>query len=354
MKTILLICALVLAAGCAKTGEPEPPRLLIPRTATDLSVEQYADEVILRCAPPLQNTDGSTVTTLREMEVFRLVANSDRSDQPISDETFLERADRVLIIPAQNLPEYLKSQTLVVRDDLSFLLDDLYTRGFFYAVRFINRKNQTAGLSNRVFIAPLPIPLAPVDLSARVSQTKITLKWEDPRQNMDGSTPPRVAGYNLYRSESAADFPSAPLNPIPLESPGYEDSNFHFDKTYFYAVTVVGNEADPVAKSRPSAALRVVAADTFPPSPPQNLDCVAETGVVILLWVAPPEPDVTGYRIYRMEGSAAPRSLEPELITILSYRDRGAQPGKTYRYGVTSVDRYGNESRPAEKNVEVP
>jgi hypothetical protein len=355
MKTHLLLIFLVMATGCAKTGAPEPPRLLVPRSATDLAAEQKADAVVLRVAPPRENTDGSAVTTLREIEVFRLAADRNRGSMPISEESFLEEAERVLIIPAANLPRHLQNGFLVVRDDLSFLLEDLYTQGFFYAVRYINRKNQTAGLSNRAYIAPIPIPAPPGDLSAQVGQGGISLNWAKPVRNRDGSTPPRVAGYNVYRFEAADEFPQSPLNSAPIESSQFEDRDFQFGRTYYYAVTVIGSRTDPYAESLPSAPLEVVPRDTFAPSAPRNLDWVTEAGTVILLWVAPPEDDVKGYRVYRTETGSSQRSiLSADLVMILSYRDRSAQAGKMYRYEVTAVDRFGNESPAVEKVVELP
>ncbi len=148
--------------------------------------------------------------------------------------------------------------------------------------------------------------------------------------------------------------PPNPLNAAPITQPQFEDRSFQFDKTYFYAVSVVGSAHDPYAESQPSAVLTVKPVDTFPPGEPKNLNAVAENGVVILLWAAPDDTDVAGYRIYRREtGSAKRVSLAPELVITLSYRDNQVAPGKTYEYSVTAVDSHGNEGQPATVPVEV-
>jgi fibronectin type 3 domain-containing protein len=171
---------------------------------------------------------------------------------------------------------------------------------------------------------------------------------------MDGSVPPRIAGYNVYRSEDPKSFSAVPLNHEPVKNPEFEDRNFEFDKTYFYCVSVVGSRENPYAESLASTSATVVARDTFPPGAPQNLNAVVAGPAVLLLWVPPPQRDVAGYRIYRrLEGEPATPMLQQELVKTPSFRDEKAQQGKTYIYRVTAVDTHGNEGPAAEAAVEV-
>jgi fibronectin type 3 domain-containing protein len=74
--------------------------------------------------------------------------------------------------------------------------------------------------------------------------------------------------------------------------------------------------------------------------------------VVILLWAAPAETDVSGYKIHRQEVGAGDRvALQSSLITTLSYRDETVQSGKSYEYDVAAVDGNGNEGTPAKIRV---
>ncbi|PYU96665.1 MAG: hypothetical protein DMG08_01635 [Acidobacteria bacterium] len=348
-------CLALFVSACAKTGDPQPPLVLIPKPAADLAARQSSDKLVLTVSAPVENTDGSPVSTLAEVEVLRLVEERAGNLPVKNEEEFLARAQLLVKVPAQKLPAYRQGGKLVFHDDLVF--EDrsiIYKRGLRYAVRFINGKNQTAGLSNQVYVAPLAIPGPPRGLSFQLGQEYIRILWPPPETNLDGSTPPRIAGYNVYRTEDPRSFPPAPLNKQPLRATEFEDREFQFDKTYYYLVSVVGSVESPYAESLPSAPLAVPAQDTFPPEPPGDLHAVAEGGIVILFWTAPPQRDVAGYRIYRREPDVSEwASLDTELVTTLSYRDEKPGAGQKYEYRVTAVDTHGNESQPATVPVEL-
>jgi hypothetical protein len=346
---------LLLAAGCAKVGEPQPPVLLIPAPASDLTARQVADRIALSVSLPERNTNGSSPALIGEMQLLRLTEPAGRISTALPEDLYLKQAVRVLTVPSEEFAGYLRGKTLVFTDSPSAAGGDLFGRSFDYAVMFLNRKNQAAGLGNQAIISPLAIPGPPGGLSCEVRQHAMRLTWIPPAANSDGSVPPRIAGYNVYRSENPKEFPSAPLNPPPLTKPEFEDRSFLFDKTYYYAVSVVGKRENPYAESGLSAPVKVVARDVFPPGPPLNLNSVVENGLVILLWAAPQDTDVAGYRVYRSEeGSTEKRLLQPAPVTAMSYKDGTAQPGRTYIYSVTAVDTHGNESTPAQTRAEVP
>jgi hypothetical protein len=350
-----LLAYAILLAGCAKTGDPHPPEVLVPKPAVDLAARQYSDQVLLTVSMPDHNTNGSPMTTLGVIEVWRRIEERTKETAPMTETEFLKGADKILSITVDHIAPYQKEKTLLLRDELSVRdRSQIYTKSFRYAVRFVNRKKQSAGLSNQSVAAPIPIPAAPGRPAAEVTQDFVRLKWNPPSENMDGSAPPRVAGYNVYRSEDPKAFPAAPLNQEPVPNPEFEDRSFEFDKTYFYSVSIVGSRENPYAESLASTALMVAPRDTFPPGAPQNLNAVAAGPAVLLLWVPPPERDVAGYRIYRrMEGETTALLLQQELVKSPSYRDVKAQPGKSYVYRVTAIDTHGNEGPAAEAAVEV-
>ncbi len=358
LNLVIMSCLalLLIVPGCAKVGEPQPPVLLVPRPASDLSAIQYGDAIVLTVPMPTENTNSSPVTSLRQVEVFRLSSSRGQITSPLPEKEYLEKSERILTVTEDKFSGYLHDKTFVFRDEFPPReRTAIYSRSYDYAVEFFNRKMQTAGLSNQATISPEAIPAAPTGLTAQLTQDFVRLTWNSPAQNMDGSTPPRVAGYNLYRSEDPKKFPPAPLNSAPLPKPVYEDRSFQFDKTYYYAVSIVGSRKDPYAESPASPPVEVVARDTFPPEPPRNFHAVAERNMVILLWVAPPDRDVGGYRIYRSEeGSKERQLLQPNLVNILSFRDERVEAGKKYEYFVTAVDTHGNESVAAQTSVEVP
>ena len=84
--------------------------------------------------------------------------------------------------------------------------------------------------------------------------------------------------------------------------------------------------------------------DRFPPAVPTGLAAVASAGSIELVWEANNEPDFAGYRVYRAEGSGAFERLTDKQESP-SYSDHKIEPGKTYRYAVSAVDKTGNESK---------
>ena len=346
--------AILFMTSCAKTGDPQPPLIRIPKPAVDLAIRQVSDEILLSLSAPSENTDRSPATTLARVEIYRRVEDKATPIVPLNDEEFLHGAQPIFQVTADQLPAHQQGNKLVFRDQLSLAdRSTIFQRRFRYAVRFINTKNQTAGLGNQVHLEPVAIAETSGGLTSQLSQDSIRIRWIPPNRNIDGSSPAKIAGYNIYRAEDARMLSSIPLNKEPLQVPEYEDRVFEFDKTYYYAVTVVGSAQHP-AESLPSSILSVQTRDTFAPGPPGELSLVGEKGVVILLWVAPPESDVAGYRIYRREtGAAEKQQLASELIATLSYRDEKAESGKKYEYSVTAVDTHGNEGPPASAEVEV-
>jgi len=347
-----LVCSAFLA-GCAKTAEPHPPELQVPIPPADPSVRQYGDQALLSVSMPVENTNGSPVSTLGRVEVLRAIEDP-AGPPPAGNEEFLRHAETLFLIPGDRLAPYLRGDRLVLRDSLDFPdRSVIYSRRFRYAFVFVNQKGQSAGPTATAALAPVPIPYPPGRLFSEVIQDRIRIRWDVPSRNMDGSGPPRIAGYDLFRAEDPAGMPAVPLNAKPLMAPEFEDQAFRFDATYYYQVTVIGS-LDPLAESVPSPVLKVETRDVFPPGAPRNFNAVAVDRTVVLLWVAPDETDVAGYRIYRREeGSAEPVRLQSELITGLSFRDAAVQSGKTYHYAVRAVDRHGNEGPPTQATVEV-
>jgi hypothetical protein len=85
-----------------------------------------------------------------------------------------------------------------------------------------------------------------------------------------------------------------------------------------------------------------------PPAPPSGLTASVAGGAVALDWADNTEPDLAGYRVYRvgpLPGPAIP--LTTGLLTPSGYTDSAAPPAVTSTYRVTAVDSAGNESSPA-------
>ena len=352
----LIAALLTFATGCAKIADPQPPLVRIPKPAADLSAYQRSDFIMLTVTKPTQNTDGSKATTLAGIDVFRLneQAGQGGSEKPLPAREFNKRAALILSIPAGSFSKYMNGDSIVIEDPLSLPdKSSIYSTAFRYAVAFINKKKEAAGLSNQVIVAPVPIPSPPPAPSAEVKENFIDLKWAEPSENMDGTKPPRIAGYNIYRAEAPQKIPGTRLNSEPVQKPEFEDHSFQFDKTYYYEVGTVGSAQNPYAESLPSPVCAVEARDVFKPAPPENFNAIMEDGSIILLWMRSPSTDIAGYRIYRQGKRTGARVLlQKELITVLSFRDTTIEPGDQYEYTIQAVDTHGNESTPVRAEAE--
>ena len=329
LPSLFLLFAVLAGASCAKIGEPRPPEVRIPKEAADLAARQSADSIVLTVSKPERNTNGSEATTLQSVDVFRLTeaAGAEDTAKPLPAEQVMKTATRILSIPSSRFPDYLNDKTFIIRDRPFSGGSELYLHTYRYAVLFINRKNQSAGFSNQALITPVPIPCPPTGLAAKGSLNSIKLSWTAPSENMDGSRPPRIAGYNIYRSEQSSKTPPALLNQDPIQGLEFEDLNFRFDTTYLYAVSIVGSLKNPAAESLPSETISFVSRDVFPPDPPKNFDAILQEDTVVLFWEPSPSSDVAGYRLYRLEkGTGVRQKVQPELIQTLSFRDSQIDP----------------------------
>jgi hypothetical protein len=352
---LALAACLLLSSSCAKISEPKPPHVRIPKAAIDLKAHQLSDAVVLTVSKPTQNTDGSEAT-LEHIELFRLSVDGGRQNNPesIPEDQFMKQAAHILSIPSAGLSTYLQETVFVLKDKLD--LPDatpIGSRSFRYAVLFTNSKGEAAGFSNQALIALIPLPGPPSGLAITVTEGAVHLAWTKPTENLDGSRPPRLYGFNIYKSEDAQKIPATPINDHPVPESEFEDRDFEFDKTYYYAVQTVANLKDPYAVSLLSDAKAIETRDAFPPAPPENFHALPDNDGILLLWTPSASADVAGYRIYRRDVESASRlPLEQELITFLSYRDRSAPRGQPLEYTIQAVDKHGNESVPARTESE--
>jgi hypothetical protein len=352
----LLILAMLLCSACAKVGEPQPPMVYVARPSLDLSCKQISDQIVLSVSVPSINTNGTPVNSLKMVEVFRVDADPAQAAGQIAEGNFLKEGIKIVSVSEAEFPKYKLGNKFVFSDSLPLHQGgDIYSKMRIYSVRFFNRKGQTAGLGNRASLVPVPVPVPPTLLSSEITQNSIRLRWAPPTENIDGSKPARILGYNIYRSMNSQNLPDTPLNSQLLPQPEYDDHSFEFDKAYAYAVSIVASEKAPFAESSLSKMFSVTPRDAFPPGVPGNLNAVAENGIVVLLWVPPSDSDVAGYRVYRSDsGSKMNSLLNAELIPAFSYQDKTVQQGKIYVFSVTAVDKHNNESTAASTTIELP
>jgi hypothetical protein len=349
----------LLAGGCGAPGEPTPPAPVVPVAITDLSAQQTGDGVQLTFTMPPKTVSGERLTETPAIEILRGSLKPDGSPDAKSFST-------IEIIPGALVELYRAADKVQIRNHFSS--DDLraYPGGaIVYRVRTRASRRRASANSNTVTVHIGPVPERIASTHAAVTESAIELSWSAPMHTSSGDPLPAISEYRVYRGEidpASAGPAATDLSQVKWKSPlsnlgfttstTYRDTAFDFGKTYLYTVrTVIPGDGNPL-ESSDSVTLIVTPRDTFPPAVPQGL---IAAGVIIpesnapqeidLSWSSNVETDLAGYHVYRSEQQDTPGNLlTPDLLLSPAYRDTSVQPGHTYWYSVTAIDRSGNES----------
>jgi len=372
--TLGLAAALTIA-GCGTPGAPLPPSLKLPEPVADLSASRTGNQVSLTWTMPRKTTDkllikGNIPVRLccKEESGACSAVPGGLSFAPKTEGTFLE-----------TLPAALAAGP---------------PRALTYFVELTNSKGRSAGLSNAAAVLAGEAPAAVEGLTAQVRKEGVVLRWAvNPAPGNAAAAQHTVI--RLHRklltpepkAESAAKpgtqtgFLAPPKEPVEqslLVESGTQsgatpdrtlDKTIRFGQTYEYraqrvARIIVGDKTLELAGPL-SDPVRVEALDVFPPAVPSGLAAVATAAdsnigpSIDLSWLPVTDANLAGYAVYRREGDGTNESwqrISPAQPVIgPSFHDSQAQPGHTYRYAVTAIDRLGHESsRSPEAEETVP
>jgi fibronectin type 3 domain-containing protein len=346
---LLAASALCLAPTCGKRKPPLPPIERIPQRTEFLSGAQRGNQVILSWPAPRRNAGEGSVQSIRRIDVYR-VAEKPGAPLSLTEEEFAARATVVGSVPYSEIKK--GGDNLTYSDTLELAGVPARLR---YAVRFVNSAGQSAAFSNFFIMEPAAkVAEPPTNVTKEESESAITVSWEAPRANIDGSTPVNLLGYNIYRATaSQPEVSPKPINQDLIATTKYQDRTFKFGQRYTYLVRTVslGSEGKPV-ESLNSNSVEVAPVDTYAPSAPSHISPVASAGRISFFWPANLEADVAGYTIYRSTDPNLPKrswiKLTPTLYTRTTFTDENVENGRTYYYYITATDTAGNESLPSE------
>ena len=350
LSMALWLPGLLLFANCGKRRPPLPPIERVQQRTELLSGVQRGNQVILSWPAPRRNAPDESVQSIRRVDVYRL-AEKPRAPLALTAEDF---ATRSTLIGSVTYDEIRKaSDFLTYTDTLELAGEPTRLR---YAVRYVNAAGQRAGFSNFLLLEPAArIALPPVIIATgkEISEDTITISWQPPAANIDGSTPVNLLGYNIYRISDTNDEMLQPINDSLIAARQYRDRNFKSGETYHYVVRSVslGTEGAQV-ESLNSNSISVSPRDIFPPSAPASITVAAAPGRLSIFFPANPEGDIAGYNIYRATDPDLPKNswqkLNTELIKRTTFQDERVESGKRYYYYLTAVDLAGNVSPPSE------
>jgi hypothetical protein len=354
----------LLLVGCAQTGPPLPPSLELPKPPTDLRASRKGSRVTITWSDPTVTTDRRAIRYPGATEICRSAGSSGLTDCGSPAATIPTPA------VTQIKPDPQHPNPLTYTDTLpADMQRNDPTAEVTYAVEPLNRNNRGAGLSNHVHVAALVTVAPPTDLAAALTGDGVTLSWTIPAESKNDSynAPGIQHSFRIYRRDEATN-KDAIAGEVPLEDPGlthFTDSNFEWEKTYLYRVTIVSfakrSDSEVQIEVDDTPPVRVVAHDIFPPSVPAGLQAAysgeGQKPFIDLIWAPVTNSDLAGYNVYRTESNttAAAIKINSDPIKSPSYRDSAVVSGKTYTYSVSAVDVRKNESQRSEPaNESVP
>ena len=342
----LLLPAVFLTANCGKRRPPLPPVERVQQRTELLSGVQRGNQVILSWPAPLRNASDVSVQSIRRIDVYRL-AEKPRAPLGLTEEEFATRSTLIGSVIYADIKS--GAEVLAYTDTLELAGEPTRLR---YAVRYVNAAGQRAAFSNFLLLEPAArIAQAPTIITTdkEVAEDALTISWQPPAANIDGSTPVNLLGYNIYRAADADGEGSQPLNDTLISGTQYQDKAFKFGETYRYVVRAVslGTEGGQV-ESLNSNSITVLPRDTFAPSAPASITVAAAPGRLSIFFPANPEPDIAGYNIYRSTDPDLPKDkwnkLNPGLLTRTTFQDEKVESGRRYYYYLIAVDQAGNVS----------
>jgi hypothetical protein len=349
--TVIAVLLASVAVGCGKRRPPQPPIERVQQRTELLSGAQRGNQVILSWPAPLRNAPDSSVQSIRRIDVYRL-AEKPEAPLPLTEEEFSARSTLVGSVTYDEIRNAGDNVSYVDRLELAGQPTRLR-----YAISYVNAAGQHAAFSNFLLIEPAARVAQPptlVSTGVEIAEAGITISWQPPSANIDGSTPVNLLGYNVYReNESQTEFGQTPLNTALITGTQYLDKAIKFGENYRYVVRSVslGTEGAQV-ESLNSDTVSVSPRDVFAPSAPAELSIVAAPGRISIFFPANPESDIAGYNVYRSTDPNLPKDgwtkLNPALLTRTTFQDDRVEAQRRYYYYITATDLVGNVSPPSE------
>jgi hypothetical protein len=340
---VLIFVVSLLFAGCGKVADPLPPLVQIPSLVADLSAKQLGKKVILSWSVPRLNTNGSEAATLESLEIFRV--DRPMGESPLSRKQFSQAAILITTILKSAFDSYQEANKLVYADTLQGVDEkELFQRELSYAIRAVNNKKQSAGLSNISSLQIIPLPEPPRSLTPSYGEGFTELKWDPPERRIDGSPVTGEVQFNVYRSEKTTPLVFVLLTKTPIAETCYRDPTTVLDKPYVYMIRPVISSDGGFIESSDSAPLLTINRDVYPPKAPTELSGFSNGEFVSLVWIPNSEPDLAAYNVYRSEDGKTYHKLTQQRVTASSFIDRTVEKGKLYQYRIKAFDTHGNES----------
>lgn len=340
-----LILLLLFFSGCGKKGPLLPPVKKIPKAAEAVRIHQKGSTAVLTWRNPTAYIDGSPLESLGKIEIYAAQNPIEESPSGIPEGLFREKARLLETILQDALDEYDYPENPALQYfSYSFTPDDINKTVLAFSVKAYDHRGKASDFSSPVSLAPATVARSPKTPQAYTETEGVVLTWKAPDENINGTAPALVQGYNIYKKmEEDGHINRLNLNPVPEME--FRDTEIEWGQTYTYWIRAAVSDSSLYPESEDSESVTVTPRDIFPPDPPEGLTALAGSDFVALSWREPRISDLQGYRIWRRKkGIEKYAVVTPEPIRETNYMDRTVESGIQYQYRITAMDTAGNES----------
>jgi len=351
LRVLVLSIFLMSGVFCGKRGPIYPPLVKIPQKIEDLEVFQMGNTLVLHWTTPTSYMDGNPIHGDITVELWLLKVEKELAKQQggVTEENFTSKALLHETIKQEDFakfqdPESGPSEGLTYTYELSF--EELSQMVFVFGLRIMDSKDKVSGFSSLKPFIPKSVPLPPLELQTMMRENSVAIEWKPPEKNIDSSTPPSVAGYNVYRESENEGFHR--INATLIEETSFVDRDFVYNVTYRYYVRASATRSSTYTESGNSKAVEILTEDTLIPIAPTGLVAIAGENFVSLSWNSNKETDLAGYRVWRGSDSEEEFTAMTELIAENVYHDSKVEKNQRYYYAITALDVNGNESQRSE------
>ncbi|MCX8022953.1 MAG: hypothetical protein N2745_09295 [Syntrophorhabdaceae bacterium] len=308
--------------SCGKKADPRPLKVNMPEGIKDLTGEVKDGVLFLSFSVPGKYIDGGEVKDLEGFKVYKACGFCPGGFELLKEIRLDEKKGYALY------------------EGRLYIYDDELAPGvtYTYKVYPFSKRGTRGDESNTYSITWEKPPPPPRGVSAKGEDRKVHISWE----KEEGFR------YTVYRLEDGA-YPLFPLNPEPLTSNIFSDTDVENGKRYVYEVRKVAIR-NGISREGEGVRVQVTPIDNTPPLPPRELKVQKDERGVLLTWREAREADFFGFNVYRIEGAKKKR-LNDVPIGENRYVDREIGEERYLSYYVTAVDKSGNESEPSREVV---
>jgi len=321
MRLLPLSLVLVLLAGCGYVASPLAPLVNIPARVSDLAAIERGGFIIVQFTVPRLTTEGVALEAPPALDL-----RIGPSEQPWNASQWEGRAKRIPESAASSSGKPLAPGAVA---HYEVPAAEWIGQEVAAAALVVGANGKPSGWSNVVSLAVIPPLDRPSNLSGEPTSAGLRLTWQA-----------RGGHFRVLRASGAGEHYDLVAT---TALPEWTDPNIRFGAPYRYMVqTFVPQSDNREAQSELSQPYSITP-EAPAPGAPTDLRAVGGPASVELSWAGSPEPDVTGYRIYRGPPNGTLERIG-ETGPIPSYSDRTAEHGHNYAYAVSAVNASGKES----------